>query len=117
MSEARAAANGLPLRLVVVEHGTPDIGISKKRHPCQPKDSPLEQLQLLPPELRRDIAETGDIAAGARETRDEPGRERIGADGHHNGNRLSLLFGRRYGQISGHHDHVHLEAYQLSREV
>src|SRR5262249_9672661 len=108
---------GRTLRLVIVEHGTPDIGIPKKRHTGEPGDSFLKQLQPLPAELRGDIAEAGDVAAGTREARDEPGPERIGADRHHNRNRMSLLFGRRNGRISGRHDHVHLEAYQLPREV
>src|SRR5262249_13744116 len=71
----------------------------------------------LPGEFRRHRAETCHISAGVRETRHEPGPEWIGARGHHDRNRASLLSGRRNRNIRGSHDDVYLEAYQLAREV
>src|SRR5262249_20794536 len=73
--------------------------------------------QPLPTEIWRHIAESCDIAAGAREARHEPGPDRIAAVCHHNRDRLSLSFDRRNRKICTRHDHVQLDAHQLPREV
>src|SRR5262249_1347531 len=76
-----------------------------------------QQLQPLPAEVRGDSAVAGDISAGACEARYEPGPDRIAADCHHDRDRLSLSFDRRDHHICGRHDQIHLEAYQLSRQL
>jgi hypothetical protein len=76
-----------------------------------------QELQPLDAELRGDAAEAGDIPAGARQARDEACGNRIGAVGHHDRNRLSLLLNGRNAWIGGRHNHVHLQAHQLGGEV
>src|SRR5262245_4174328 len=77
----------------------------------------LSSSRRFPTKLRRDTAEACHIAAGARETRHEPGPDRIGAQHHHNGRYLSLSFDCRDHPIRGRHDHVHFETHQLPREL
>ena len=54
---------------------------------------------------------------GAREARDKACPNRIGAIGHHDRNRLRLLFDRRDRRVGVRYDHVHLQAYQLGRDL
>lgn len=57
------------------------------------------------------------VPAGARQARDKPGPDRIGAVGHDDRNRPSLLLDRRDPLIGGGHDDIHLEAHQLGRDM
>jgi hypothetical protein len=48
-----------------------------------------------------------------RQACDKAGTDWIGAIGHHDRDRLRLLFDRRYRQIGGGHDHGHVQAHQF----
>src|SRR5262249_62045512 len=96
---------------------TSDVGIPEQRYAGEPGDDFPEELQALPTEFRRDIAEPGDISAGVRETRYETGLYRIGTERHHDRDRPSLSFERGNRRIVVCDEHLHLDAHGLPCEL
>src|SRR5207245_7329750 len=104
---------GRAFRLLVVKHGAPDRWIPENRDSGEPGDDLPQELQSLPAELRGHRAVAGDVSAGARQARDEPGPDRIGAVGHHDRDGLSLLLDLRTPLIGGRHDDVVFDSLLL----
>src|SRR4029434_2926902 len=115
--ELQVVGTGRGLDLLVVKQSSTNVRIPDQRKAGNPGDSFAQQLQPLPAEFGRDIAEPSDIPAGAREAGDEPSPDGIDTVRHHDRDRLSLSFDRRRRRIVARYDHVRFEATQLSREL
>ena len=75
-----------------------------------------EQLQPFAFEVRRDRAQSGDIAAGPRQARHDAGADRIADRDHdHRDRRRRLLDGEGGGRARGH-DHIHFRGEQFGDE-
>jgi hypothetical protein len=105
------------LGFLVVEHRASHIGIPEHRHPGEPGHGFPQQLEPFPAELRRDIAEPGDISAGAREAGHEPGPDRIEAVRHDDRDRRRFSLECRRRHVVACDDHLDLVAHELAGEL
>jgi len=111
--EVQTQRTGRPLHLFEVEDGARGVRIPEQRQPGEPGHDFTEQLQQLGTEARVHGGHAGDISAGVREARNQPGADRIGAVRHHDRDGLRVLGDRRDRTVRGRHDHAHLEAHQF----
>ena len=84
-------------------------------NPRELRDDLLQNGEVLAPEiLARVSAQASDVAAGPRQTRDEPGLHGIRREDHNNRYRFGCLPGGRDVNAGTGDDHIHPQAYQLS---
>ena len=83
---------------------------------AEPGQQLLEQFQALPTEVRHHEAHARDVAAGSRQTGDEPAPQRVAGGCHDDWNGRGGPLGRERPERSACHDDVDVEANQLRCE-
>ena len=80
-------------RILPRHPGTEVVRVPKDSEARNPRNDLLEHFDVLACEIVYLGGDAGDVAAGVREARDEPGALRIGHHRHHDGHTARRLFG------------------------
>src|SRR5262245_35956044 len=92
--------------------------LSEHPHPREPGDHLLQQGQILGPELGTRVGrQTNDVATGVSQARHEPRADRIIREDHDDRYRRGRTSDRRDMDVRAGDDHVHMQPYQLGRQV
>ena len=92
---------------------TTSIGSMTIGDPGQRRQRLLQQLETLGGQLGEGERQAGDVAAGPRQARAQPSRDRIAARQGDDRDRLRCLARRLARRLAAGEDHVHLETHQL----
>ena len=95
------------------------VRIREDRHPAQARDRILEQLEPFRRELGNEERVAGDVAARAREARDDPRSNGVGDVGHDHRYRVrrGCLLRGEGARHRVRHDDIHLEPDELGGEL
>ena len=95
------------------------VRIREDRHPAQARDRILEQLEPFRRELGNEERVAGDVAAGAREARDDARSNGVADVGHDHRNRIrrGCLLRGEGARCRVRHDDIHLEPDELGGEL
>src|SRR5215472_7457477 len=104
------------LRFLEHERGIRIGRIPKYRHASKPRHNLFQQFEPLPAQVRRHEAHPRDVAAGSRQTGNEPAPQWIASGSHDDWNGGSGLLGRQRCKSSGCRNNIDLETDQVRCE-